>query len=83
VLDVRRHAVTRPKTRPKSRPRPHPPLTPYAEQPEWSELWEACVTVLDRYPHIRPPAPVAPPVHQRVHIPQRAVAAADVHYHLE
>jgi hypothetical protein len=66
-----------------TRPRPHPPLTPYAEQPEWSELWEACVSVLDRYPHLRPPAPTWPPVHRRVRIPQQAVDAADVHYHLD
>jgi hypothetical protein len=60
-----------------------PSITPYAEQQEWTELWEACVTVLDRYPHIRPPSPAATPVLRHVRIPQSAVDAADVHYHLD
>lgn len=50
---------------------------------DWTELWQACVAVLDRHPHIHPaPAPWAP-VLRRVRIPVEAVAAADVHYHLE
>ncbi len=57
--------------------------TPYDEQPEWHELWEACVALLDRYPHIRPAEPMWPPVLRHVRIPQAAVDAADVHYHLE
>jgi hypothetical protein len=57
------------------------PLSPYDEQS--TELWAACVAVLDRYPHIRPPAPTWPPTSRRVTIPQSAVDAADVHYHLD
>jgi hypothetical protein len=58
-------------------------LTPYDEQPEWTELWEACVALLDRYPHIRPTEPMWPPVLRHVQIPQSAVEAAEVHYHLD
>lgn len=57
------------------------PTSPYDEQS--TELWEACVAVLDRYPHIRPPAPMWPPATRRVTIPQAAVEAADVHFHLD
>jgi hypothetical protein len=61
-----------------------PVLTPYAERPEWHEMWEACVALLDRYPHVRPAAPTWPPAAQRhVRIPQSAVDAADVHFHLD
>jgi hypothetical protein len=60
-----------------------PAPTPYDERPEWTELWEACVALLDRYPHIRPTAPMWPPVLRHVHIPPSAVDAADRHYHLD
>jgi hypothetical protein len=59
------------------------PTSPYAEQQAWNELWEACVVVLDRYPHVRPPAPPAYPVLRHVRIPQAAVDASDVHFHLD
>jgi hypothetical protein len=39
--------------------------------------------VLDRYPHQRPAAPTWPPMLRHVSIPQAAVDAADVHYHLD
>ncbi len=59
------------------------PTSPYAEQQAWNELWEACVVVLDRYPHVRPPAPPPYPVLRHVRIPQEAVDASDVHFHLD
>jgi hypothetical protein len=68
-------------------PRPEPtsalPPTPYDEQQPWGEMWQACVTVLDRYPHVRPAAPLWPPVLRHVDIPQAAVDAADRHYHFD
>jgi hypothetical protein len=64
---------------------PDVPLTcsPHSEQQAWNELWEACVVVLDRYPHIRPPASPANRVLRHVRIPQAAVDASDVHFHLD
>lgn len=59
------------------------PFPAYDEQPDWSELWEACVVVLDQNPHLRPPASTSYPVSRRVRIPQEAVDASDVHYHLD
>jgi hypothetical protein len=59
------------------------PTSPYAEQPSWNELWEACVVVLDRYPHVRPPVRPSYPVLRHVRIPQAAVDASDVHFHLD
>ena len=56
---------------------------PYDEMTAWTELWQACVVVLDRYPHVRPPEPVWASAHRRVRIPQAAVDAADVHFHLD
>jgi hypothetical protein len=61
-------------------------LMPYDEAThcdnEWDELWQACVAVLDRYPHIRP-MPAWSPMLRHVRIPQAAVEVADVHYHLD
>jgi hypothetical protein len=69
---------------PQTMHREAPVLTPYAERPEWHEMWEACVALLDRYPPVRPAAPTWPPAAQRhVRIPQSAVDAADVHFHLD
>ncbi len=68
---------------------PKPMLTgapapmPYDEMTAWTELWEACVVVLDRNPHVRQPAPMWAPAHRRVTIPKAAVDAADVHFHLD
>jgi hypothetical protein len=56
---------------------------PYDEMMAWTELWQACVVVLDRYPHLRPPEPTGPPAQRRLTIPQAAVDAADVHFHLD
>jgi hypothetical protein len=56
---------------------------PYAEQPTWSELWEACVVVLDRYPRLRRVPDPAHPVLGHVTIPQAAADAAEVHFHLD
>lgn len=58
-------------------------LTPYDEAAEWDDMWQACVAVLDRYPHIRPASPMWSPMLRRVRIPQAAVEVADVHYHLD
>ena len=68
---------------PRTAYREAPTLTPYDEQPEWTELWQACVSLLDRYPHVRPAAPMWPPALRHVRIPQSAVDEADRHYHLD
>lgn len=60
-----------------------PVLTPYDEQLEWTQLWEACVAMLDRYPHIRPTPRTWSPALHHVTIPQAAFDVADVHFHLE
>lgn len=66
-----------------------PPVTgalapvPYDEMIAATELWEACIAVLDRYPRIRPAAPTCPKVLGHVTIPQSAVDAADLHFHLD
>lgn len=59
------------------------PRAPYDDQPDWTELWEACVVVLDHYPHLRPPAPTSYPSIRHVTIPQAAVDASEVHFHLD
>jgi hypothetical protein len=53
------------------------------DHPDWTELWEACVALLDRYPHLRPPAAPPSPGPQHVQIPQAAVDASDLHVHLD
>ena len=58
-------------------------LTPYDDATAWDDLWQACVAVLDRYPHIRPVSAMWSPMLRHIRIPQAAVDVADVHYHLD
>jgi len=58
-------------------------LTPYDDATAWDEMWQACVAVLDRYPHIRPVPAMWSPMLRHIRIPQAAVDVADVHYHLD
>ena len=56
---------------------------PYDEMMAWTELWQACVVVLDRYPHLRQTPPAWPAAARRLTIPPAAVDAADRHFHLD
>lgn len=58
-------------------------LTPYDDATAWDDLWQSCVAVLDRYPHIRPVSAMWSPMLRHIRIPQAAVDVADVHYHLD